>query len=55
VKLRAFAPSAAAQAYVRSRLHQQTTLLEVSAGRVRALELARGLGKEARPLLEKTL
>ena len=54
-KLTAFATIAAAQAYFLSRLNHQTTLLEVSEGRVRALELARVLGKEARPLLEKTI
>jgi hypothetical protein len=55
LKLTAFAPSAAAQAYVLGRLHQQTTLLEVSGGRGQPLELARVLGKESRPLLEKAL
>jgi hypothetical protein len=54
-KLTAFATIAAAQAYFLSRLNHQTTLLEVSEGRVRALELARVLGKESRPLLEKTI
>jgi hypothetical protein len=54
-KLAAFATIVAAQAYFLSRLNHQTTLLEVSEGRVRALELARVLGKESRPLLEKTI
>jgi hypothetical protein len=54
-KLAAFAQLAATQAYCLSRLNHQTTLLEVSKGRVHPLELARGLGKEARPLLEKTI
>jgi len=54
-KLAAFAQLAATQAYFLSRLNHQTTLLEVSKGRVHPLELARGLGKEARPLLEKTI
>ena len=54
-KLAAFAQLAAAQAYFLSRLNHQTTLLEVRKGRVHPLELARGLSKEARPLLEKTI
>jgi hypothetical protein len=54
-KLTAFATIAAAQAYFLSRLNHQTTLLEVRGGRVHPLELARVLGKESRPLLEKAI
>jgi hypothetical protein len=54
-KLTAFATIAAAQAYFLSRLNHQTTLLEVSGGRVYPLELARVLRKEVSPLLEKSL
>ena len=54
-KLTAFATIAAAQAYFLSRLNHQTTLLEVKEGRVHPLELARVLGKESRPLLEKAI
>jgi Transposase DDE domain len=54
-KLAAFACIAAAQAYFLSRLNHQTTLLEAVAGRLRALELARVLQTEPRPLLEKAV
>jgi len=54
-KLTACAQIAAAQAYFLSRLNHQTTLREVRGGRVSPLALAHVLGKEARPLLEKSI
>jgi len=54
-KLPAFAKIAAAQAYFLSRLNHQTTLREVVGGRAQALDLARSLAHETRPLLEKSV
>src|SRR5262249_55807854 len=50
-KLAAFAHSAAAQAYVLSRLHHQATLLEAVAGQVRPVKGVRCRQTEHRPLL----
>jgi hypothetical protein len=54
-KMQALALIARAEAYFLTRLNHQTTLLEAVGGRVQVLELARTLGHEARPLLEKAL
>jgi hypothetical protein len=54
-KLAAFAKIAAAQAYFLSRLNHHTMLWEVRGGCLSPLELAHILGKEARPLLEKSI
>jgi DDE family transposase len=54
-KLTAFAAIAAAHAYFLSRLNHQTTLREVIGGRQQALDLARALAQEPRPLLEKAV
>lgn len=53
LKLAAFAASAAAQAYFLSRLHHQAPRWEAGAGRVRPVDLVRGLQTAPRPLLEK--
>ena len=54
-KLTAFAKIAAAQAYFLSRLNHQTTLREVVGGRHQGLELASGLARETRPVVEKAV
>jgi hypothetical protein len=54
-KLTAFATIAAAHAYFLSRLNHQTTLREVVGGRHQALDLARCLARETRPLVEKAI
>jgi hypothetical protein len=54
-KLTAFAKIAAAQAYFLSRLNHQTTLREVVGGRHQVLELASGLARETRPVVEKAV
>jgi Transposase DDE domain len=53
--LRAFATIAATQAYFLSRLNHQATLREVVGGRQQALDLAKSLTHDTRPLVEKTV
>jgi hypothetical protein len=54
-KTAALAQIAAARAYFLTRLNHQVTLSEARQGRVHALELARVLATEPRPLLEKAI
>src|SRR5262249_2680074 len=54
-KLTAFAAIAAARAYFLSRLNHQATLREVVGGRQQALDLAKSLAHDPRPLVEKTV
>jgi hypothetical protein len=54
-KLAAFAKIAAAQAYFLSRFNHQTTLREVSGGRMQLLDLPRCLRHDSCPLLEKAV
>lgn len=54
-KLATFATIAAAQAYFLSRLNHQATVREVVGGRQQALDLARALAQEARPVIEKAV
>jgi Transposase DDE domain len=52
-KLAAFATIAAAQAYFLSRLNHQVTVREVVGGRQQALDLAKSLAADPRPVVEK--
>ncbi len=54
-KLTAFATIAAVQAYFLSRLNHQTTLREVVGGRHHALNLAKSLAHDTRPVVEKAI
>jgi DDE family transposase len=54
-KLTALATIAAAQAYFLSRLNHQATLREVVGGRQQALNLAKSLAHDTRPLVEKAV
>jgi hypothetical protein len=54
-KLAAFATIAAAQAYFLSRLNHQATVREVVGGRQRALDLAKSLAADPRPVVEKAI
>jgi DDE family transposase len=54
-KLRAFATIAAARAYFLSRLNHQVTVREVVGGRQQALNLAKSLAHDPRPLVEKAV
>jgi hypothetical protein len=54
-KLTAFATIAAAQAYFLSRLNHQATVREVVGGRQQALDLAKSLAADPRPVVEKAV
>jgi len=54
-KLTAFATIAAAQAYFLSRLNHQATVREVVGGRQQALDLAKSLASDLRPVVEKAI